>query len=367
MTSSTPPKLLIRADASPELGAGHVLRCLALAQGHRQRGGEVLLRTCLEPSSPLAQRYLACGCEVETVQEPLGSEADCQATLQCLQQLEGRHVVVDGYHFGHGFQTGLCGEHRVLWIDDQAHAAPYHATWILNQNLHAQPEHYAPRQDTCSLLLGPRYALLRQEFSSWQGNHPRTTPAKGHRVLVTLGGGDADFATGKVMEALLQLRAEGKPFQVRVVLGGLSPHRERLRQMVVQDPETFEVLFDVDDMAPLMAWADLAVTAAGSTSWELACLGLPALVGVLAENQVPIAEQVELHGTAKNLGWYRDLSVDRIADAVADMLGDASLRASASSAGRRLVDGQGVQRVLDELFGPADHPHDAATHRPETA
>lgn len=344
--------LLIRADAGANLGAGHVLRCLALAQGYRQRGGEVLLRTCLDASSPLARRFLDCGCSVETVQEPVGSAADCQATLDCLQQVGSQHVVVDGYHFDHGFQNGLCGDHRVLWIDDQAHAAPYRAAWVLNQNLHARPEHYAPRQETCTLLLGPRYALLRQEFLAWR-DKPRTTAAMGRKILVTLGGGDVDFATGKVVDALHQLRTEGKDLQVRVVLGGLSPHRQRLEHMVAQDP-SFEILHDVDDMAPLMAWADLAVTAAGSTAWELACLGLPALVGVLADNQLPVAEHLEHRGTAKHLGWYRDVSTDRIADAVADMLCDASLRSRASSAGRRIVDGQGVQRVLDALFGPGE-------------
>lgn len=352
MTLSTPPKLLIRADAGPKLGAGHVLRCLALAQGHRQRGGEVLLRTSLDASSPLVRRFLDCGCNTETVREPLGSPEDCQTTLDCLQQLGSHHVVVDGYHFDHAFQNGLCGNHRVLWIDDQAHAAPYRAAWVLNQNLHARPEHYAPQHDACSLLLGPRYALLRQEFLGWR-DALRATPAKGRKILVTLGGGDVDFATGKVVEALQQLKTEGKPLHVRVVLGSLSPYRRHLEQLVAQDTDAFEILHDVDDMAPLMAWADLAVTAAGSTAWELACLGLPALVGVLADNQIPVAEQLELHGTAKHLGWYRETSANRIADAVADMLSDASLRATASSAGRRIVDGHGVQRVLDTMFGPA--------------
>lgn len=340
----------MRADAGPTVGAGHVLRCLALAQGHLSRGGHVRLRTSLAEGTPLARRFIAAGASLETVTETPGSRADCRATLGCLERLGCDRVVVDGYHFDSGFQSALCDAHSVLWIDDMAHAPPYRARWILNQNLHAQAQLYGDRHDDCTLLLGPRFALLRQEFLRWR-HHVRTTPSHGRRILVTLGGGDADNLTGMVVSGLRQLRREGLILEAKVVIGGLNPHRQTLAAQLDNDAG-FELLYDVDDMAPLMAWADLAVTAAGSTAWELAMMGLPALVGVLADNQVEVAEQLDHRGTARYLGWYRDLTPERIADAVADWMHDAALRSAAAHAGRRLVDGRGVERVLDTMFGP---------------
>lgn len=351
MTSATSSTLLLRADAGPSIGAGHVLRCLALAQGYLARGGQVRLRTLLAADSPLARRFVDAGAEVETLAEDPGSLADRQATLECLHRLGSRHVVVDGYHFDGSFQAGLCdADCNVLWIDDEAHAPPYRARWILNQNLHADADLYGQRRDDCRLLLGPRYALVRQEFLGWR-DRLRTTPSAARRVLVTLGGGDRLNATGKVVEGLQLLLREGRCLEVDVVVGGLSPHLDALRSQVAPEGDAVRILHDVEDMAPLMARADLAITAAGSTTWELALMGLPALVGILADNQVPGAEVLDARGSVRLLGWFRETSAERIADAVADLMHDASQRVAASRAGRRMVDGRGVERVLDHLFG----------------
>ena len=353
--SHSEPCLLIRAEGGPGIGAGHVMRCLALAQEAISRGGRVLYDTGLSPDSGLGRRLLAEGVAIEPGVPPQNLDLDARSVVDKAHRIGADAVVVDGYRFDADYQrqihqAGLA----LLWIDDEAHAAPYTADVVLNQNPHASAELYQPRADHTHLLLGPHHALLRREMLR-QGQVERSLGRPVRNLLVTLGGGDADNATARVLEGLaLALGGRGEVPEVRVVVGGFNPHLAAIRQQA--DSLGFRVLHAVDDMAPLLAEADLAITAAGSTCWELAYFGLPALVVTLAENQRPIAQGVAQRGMAVDLGWHHALEPERLAAAVEALLGDAEKRRHMSERGQTWVDGHGARRVLDAVLSRRTSP-----------
>jgi spore coat polysaccharide biosynthesis predicted glycosyltransferase SpsG len=191
--------------------------------------------------------------------------------------------------------------------------------------------------------LGSRYALLREEFLKWRAWQRVISPV-GRKVLVTLGGSDPDNVTRTVVEALARVDIEG--LETVILVGGLNPHLADLRETTKQLRSPARLLLAVPDMPELMAWADVAVSASGSTSWELAFMGLPSIMIVLAENQAGIAAALEREGVNLNLGEHTQISVERIIASLQSLLPDTARRSGMSQHGRNLVDGLGAERIV---------------------
>jgi spore coat polysaccharide biosynthesis predicted glycosyltransferase SpsG/RimJ/RimL family protein N-acetyltransferase len=258
-------------------------------------------------------------------------------------------VVLDGYHFSGAFQRRLRQEGvRVLAVDDNGHAGHYAADLVLNQNLHATEDLYRDREPYTGLLLGTRFALLRREFGKWRG-WKREVPEVGRKVLVTLGGSDPDGVTLKVIEALGQVRLPG--LEAVVVVGGGKPQLGELETLTQKVAGTVRLRSNITNMPEAMAWADVAVAAGGTTTWERAMLGLPSLVVVLADNQKDLAEASEQIGIGWNLGWHQSLSEVALAGALRRLLEDAPARAAMAREGPERVDGLGAGRVVARLRG----------------
>jgi UDP-2,4-diacetamido-2,4,6-trideoxy-beta-L-altropyranose hydrolase len=335
--------LLVRADASTRRGTGHIMRCLALAQRWRRTGPAVF--AVAECPRALIERLHREGCEVRELPVVPGSIDDARAVVALAGQTDAAWIVVDGYHFDAPYQREVHTSGRqLLVLDDFGHAGEYSADFVLNQNLDADAALYCRRSPETRLLLGPRFALLRAEYASWRG-HRREILSMGRKILVTLGGADADNVAGRVIDAIAQL----EEIETTVVLGGSNPHRAAIEAAVRERAPAMRVVVDTQEMPQWMAWADVAVAAGGSTSWELAFMGLPSLVFVLADNQVPVAEALQRHGVSVSLGRATAPTSARVASALRDLLHDPAARARMSQAGRALVDGNGAARVVAHL------------------
>lgn len=335
------PSLLVRADADTIRGSGHIMRCLALVQVWCARGGLVFFLTrCV--NQDLRERIQAAGASFL----PLVGNADLETTLLSMTEVKASFVVLDGYDFDLDYQRALrTAGCPLMVIDDIVRLPCYEADILLNQNLGAVHLGYNCNADA-ALLLGPEYALVRREFVVWR-SRLHTVPETARKILVTLGGSDADNLTLKVIHALRQL--EIARLQIRVVAGPANPHIEELRDAVGAFSGNVELLTSVSEMAALMSWADLAVTGAGSTCWELACVGLPAVTLVIADNQRAIAEELGAAGVVFNLGWHEEVSAERIATTVDGLLYSSFRRLRMSQTGRAVVDGKGAERVAAAL------------------
>ncbi|MBS0264661.1 MAG: UDP-2,4-diacetamido-2,4,6-trideoxy-beta-L-altropyranose hydrolase [Planctomycetes bacterium] len=343
--------LLIRADASPQIGTGHVMRCIALAQAWNERGGDVMfLLAKTTPSISELLRHEGFG--VRTTDAEPGSPADAAATVACARELSTRFVVADSYRFADEYQQALkAADLRVLLLDDYGHARHYSADLVLNQNFMPDSRLYSHREPGTNLLLGNKYTLLRREFRVLK-NQERKFLESDRKVLVTLGGSDPDNATAKVIEALGLLAN----IDAMVVVGGSSPHRQELELLVARQQisgQSIRLVANVRNMPELMSWADLAVVAGGSTVWELACLGVPAIILVIAENQRQNAKLLSESGSFLNLGEHRLVDAPQIANAIGSLLASSEKRQAMSALGRIMVDGKGAARVCERfLAGP---------------
>lgn len=341
-------KVLIRVDASTEIGTGHVMRCLALAQVLQDEGGEAIF--VLATHAPnLESRLKSEGMKVVHLDVEMGSIEDASETSALAHSCGCQWVVADGYHFLGECQriikdAGL----SLLFIDDYGHAEHYYADFVLNQNVYAHEGFYQNRESYTKLLLGTKYALLRREFWQWQG-WEREIPPVARKILVTLGGADPDNVTLKVIQAFQEVTVE--ELEVVVVVGGSNPHYEKLLAAVEKSGVSIELRRNVTNMPDLMAWADVAIAGGGSTTWELAFMGLPYLLIVLADNQKAIANTLNNMEVAINLGWHSDVSAESLSQNITQLIKEEKRRSQMLKLSQDLIDGDGSNRILMQLDG----------------
>jgi UDP-2,4-diacetamido-2,4,6-trideoxy-beta-L-altropyranose hydrolase len=342
-----PGTLLIRADASAIIGSGHVMRCLALAQAWQDAGGKGLI--AMAEATPAIEKTLRReGVEIASLNAEPGGTKDATSTTRLAEEHNAAWVVVDGYRFGSDYQSAVKSSGvRLLIIDDGANTETYAADLILNQNVHASPDLYSGRAPRSRLLLGPGYSMLRRQFAGWR-EWRREIFETGHRILVTMGGSDPDNYTLGVIHALETVSDE--ELEVVIVAGGSNPHFSGLETAISKLPRA-RLLRDAENMPELMAWADVAVSGAGTTCWEMCFLGLPALVVDLAPNQYPVARCLDEFGAIRHIGSSGNCSAGKIASELRWLSASAEVRRRMSERGRKLVDGRGASRVCAAMMG----------------
>ncbi len=340
-----PEHLIIRADANSQIGTGHFMRCLALAQAWKDAGGKVLFITACRNEGML-QRLRDEGFKVHILPAPYPDPAEWTEMQPVLAVHARAWLVLDGYHFDERYQQWVkslgC---PLMVIDDMANLNRYYADVIVNQNLHAERLSY-PCEDYTRLLLGISYVLLRREFRD-QGSVVRPFTDVAQRVLVTLGGADPDNYTEKVVQALEKANVPG--LEATVIIGSHNMHRKAIENAAQRSSVPITPVLDAADMPRLMAEADMAIAGAGSTVWELAYMGMPSILLVLARNQLGIAAQMQSDGAAKSLGCAHDVSDQELALSIASLAGDREGRTHMGMQARRLVDGQGTRRIISFL------------------
>lgn len=354
-------KIAFRVDASERIGSGHLVRCATLAGALRQQGAQVLFLCRALPAAWgdwLARQGLAwvdLGPAAATYRASPGEPAhadwlgtDWQTDAADAQRALGEEawdaLVVDHYALDAGWERQLRAKaRRILAIDDLADR-PHEVDLLLDPNLHDDmARRYAGRVGAGTRqLLGPRFALLRPEFAAArQAMPPRGESVQ--RVLVFFGGFDARNATGRVLEALDELRRSGVgPFAVDAVIGALHPAREAL-QAFCAERQSWACHVQTERMAELMAEADLAIGAGGGATWERCALGLPTLAVAQADNQL---EQV---ATAARAGVLCAPQLRDWRTPIEALWFDPVRRAQLGAAAFALVDGRGAQRVAQQL------------------
>ena len=201
-----------------------------------------------------------------------------------------------------------------------------------------------PNVDPAHLLLGCEYVLLRDEFQPFVT--PPEIPSMAQNILITLGGADPHSTVVRIIEALTPLEIPEKSLLFVVGEGKTTLCRNASAAL----NSNVEIRKNVEDMPALMRWADLAISAAGTTTWELAFMGVPSLLIAIAENQRPIAAELARRGISHYLGWHEDLKGLNIRSVLTDYCGDLTKRRKMSMQGRTLVDGKGGERITQVLL-----------------
>lgn len=340
--------LIIRADASPIMGSGHVMRCLALAEAWHDYGGNVTFVLAIS-SPPLEQRLLSESIEIQHITNDPGSDMDAFETVRIGEDRHAKWIVVDGYHFGEEYQkiiksSGL----SLLFIDDYGHANHYYSDIILNQNIYANISFYKKYEPYTTFLLGTKYVLLRREFLRW-GGFNRTIPEIARKVLVTFGGSDSENYSLTVIEALKQINIDD--LEVIVVVGSINKKSKPLIQAIKNHPN-ISIRKNVDNMPELMAWADVAISSGGTTCWELAFMGLPTILYPIAENQKLTVYNLISKGYMQSFETNEISNSKKCAKKIFNFLISYQDRKSGNEKMKELVDGDGTFRIVSQIFSP---------------
>ena len=344
--------MIIRSDTMPKIGAGHVIRCLALAQAWKKGGGNVTF-ACQFMNEVIQNRIINSGMDLLGMATPSADLENPEQFLLVLEKLKARHghnhclVTLDGYHFGEDYQKSIReAGYRLLVIDDINHLPYYHASVLLNPNIHADSLIYHCDQDT-SLLLGPRYVLLLEEFRLGRDRR-RETQQVASRILVTLGATDLKNQTIKTIRALKKI--DVVTLDISIILGPTNPNGAEIKRELNNFPHRVHVHINVYNMQEFMSKSDIAISAGGSTCWEMAFMGLPNVIIALSQDQQSIAQGLAEKGISINLGWYESVSEDQIAQALKELIFDHKTRSAMSLKGQTLIDGRGTERVIKHLI-----------------
>jgi UDP-2,4-diacetamido-2,4,6-trideoxy-beta-L-altropyranose hydrolase len=343
------------------------MRTLALADDLRQKGCRISF-VCRELPGNICsvidakgyELYRLSGLSTPVIQDPGGSpyamwlgvswENDASETKALLERTGRRldWIITDHYGLDSRWERAVNTRlARIMVIDDLANR-PHECDVLLDQNLFSgmgiRYDKYLPSK--CIKLLGPAYALLRPEFAEERNRAVRRGNGI-RRLLIFFGGSDQTNETEKALEAVRSLNA--LDISLDVVVGSSNPQKERIRDICGTMPRV-RYHCQVDNMARIMAEADLSVGAGGSTTWERCCLGLPSLVISVADNQVDIALSAHATGAIRYLGKHDRVTAADILSSLTDLINAPLAVAAMSEAAAKLVDGGGIARVAAVLM-----------------
>jgi UDP-2,4-diacetamido-2,4,6-trideoxy-beta-L-altropyranose hydrolase len=352
-------KAIFRVDASVQMGSGHFMRCLTLAETLRERGvdtrfvtrehlghlvGLLIQRDMQVAVLPVAGTKVTSNGNDYAAWLGATEAEDAEQTIGAFSGAKPDWLVVDHYGLDIDWEKRLRPHvARILVIDDLA-SRRHDCDVLLDQNYSPEPDQrYAGLvTQMCKLLLGPQYALLRKEFRAIRDRlGPRTH--KLARILLFITAGDDQ---GETLKAIQGLELFGKAEGVDVVVGRENPDNMKISQKCQELRWRYHC--QVDYMPRLIAEADLVIGAGGSSNWERCALGVPALVVILADNQAPIARALGQAGVIYNLGWCRDLQAADYANAL-NALSEVRLAAMTEKS-LALVDARGAERVAETLL-----------------
>jgi UDP-2,4-diacetamido-2,4,6-trideoxy-beta-L-altropyranose hydrolase len=357
-------KIVFRTDSSIQIGSGHLMRCLTLANALYEKGAEITF-VCREHTGHLFDLIESTNHQLTRLSLPtswtggklahaewLGAsqEEDAQQTAEALKII-GRvdWLIVDHYALDIEWETAMrLFTKRIMVIDDLADRK-HDCDLLLDQNLHldmgTRYKKLVPL--SCKILLGPKYALLRPEFKvARSGLKMRDGSVK--RIFIFFGGSDPTNETGKTLRAIQQL--DRTDIAIDVVVGATNPFHEDIASICAELSEA-KLHCQINNMANLMARADIAIGAGGSTTWERCALSLPTLTISVAENQVSIAEGVDQTNAQIYLGAASEVTSEIIAAQLERLLQQRQELIAMSEAGQRLVDANGSHRIIEALKG----------------
>lgn len=370
--------VVIRADANSKIGMGHVMRCLSVADALLKRGEEVLFVTADDTPVPLLTKK---GIPYRVLHTDYADmEAELPGLLCILQELTQRAelpeevlsrmssqrkdiaILVDSYYVTEKYLAALKKRITTIYMDD-IYAFSYPVDMLINYNIYGEEMGYekdAAFADT-KLLLGANYVPLREEFSAGAGyvqsrkelslGAANVTPAEEGGILITTGGSDSFNLAGQLLMEAMKYDAL-KEKEYHVVSGSLNPHIGEL-QALAKKHENIHIHCNVTNMAELMAESEVALSAGGSTLYELCAMGVPVIAFSFAENQERLVQTFVKRGIAQYGGNYRTDGNKMIQNTIAGLrklCGDEALKTEYRRKALQLVDGRGAERIAEALL-----------------
>lgn len=365
--------VVIRADANSKIGMGHVMRCLSVADALLKRGEEVLFVTADDTPVPLLTKkgipyrvlhtdYADMEAELHKLWNALSELPQGPGVPEAALPQRNTFILVDSYYVTEKYLAALKKRITTIYMDD-IYAFSYPVDMLINYNIYGEEMGYekdAAFADT-KLLLGANYVPLREEFSAGAGyvqsrkelslGVANVTPAEEGGILITTGGSDSFNLAGQLLMEAMKYDAL-KEKEYHVVSGSLNPHIGEL-QALAKKHENIHIHCNVTNMAELMAESEVALSAGGSTLYELCAMGVPVIAFSFAENQERLVQTFVKRGIAQYGGNYRTEGSGMVQQTIAGLqklCGDEMLRTEYRRKALQLVDGRGAERIAEALL-----------------
>ena len=354
-------KVAVRTDASPIIGTGHFMRCLALLEELNDQLSQLDIKLTVSFISVETTTF----CEAELLEKGFNlvklssnsqfeMEQDSKSTEKTLELLGHQHLlIVDSYAIQDPWYSQKIKTYcdKILVIDDLANRT-HSCDFLLDQTLDTDGKRYnklVPKD--CNLLTGKLYMLLRNDFLKWREKallkRKNTTVIK--ELFINMGGSDTEHLNRLVIEAIYQVNQILKcPINAILVIPSNSSSLSFFEAFSKDNP-WLKVITDAKNMSQLMYQADIAIGASGSSAWERCCLGLPTLAVELADNQALVLDKLSSKGAIINLGKSSLLSVENIKFAISKLIGSQTLYQSMVKNAAACCDGRGTKRALKVL------------------
>ncbi len=379
-------KIVVRVDASVAMGMGHTMRCLTLADELRQNYAATVFFICRAHQGHLAETIRSRGYGVHLLPKPVVGfqpaqddvnhanwlnvhwTRDAEETIEVVRHLKPDWLIIDHYAIDARWHKLLRSHVKyILAIDDLADRQ-LDCDILLDQTYGRQENDYQGLVTrNCRLLLGSSFALLKPEFLKLrpQAINKRKSFSGIKRILVNFGGTDPQNLTSEIIESLAQIDWVTAP-SIDLVMGSQSPYIDEIDKKIKDHPLKISIAVDVSDMAERILAADLAIGAAGSTTWERCCLGLPTILIECAENQREICERLSKRGVVSLIGNASSISQKRITKAIEQIVRSKKLWQQMSSKSFMVTNGLGTKRTAIELDLPKSREGLSIRLRPVT-
>lgn len=323
-------KAAIRADGNSKIGFGHIVRTQALASRLGKKGAEVIFLT----KNPENIQ----GFKTHKIPDTLGSVDEDDYILQVIKTYDIELMVVDSYAYNQERLDQLGNWDIVSVYIDDMNLYEFNMDFVVNGNLYAPQLHY---QGRAAFLLGTEFLLLREPFCN---NASRSVNHQVANILITFGAADANNLTVRVMNLLLGYKRFNS-FNWHIVIGPAYTSEKTIEVLALDNANI--TLHRNPDMKNLMDNTDICISAAGSSCYELAACGVPAILMITADNQRLLAEEASRQGVAVNLGWYDQLKKNDLFLALDRLIDNYKLRQNMGTRGQETVDGYGAERVAE--------------------
>lgn len=347
--------LIIRADASVEIGTGHVMRCLTLANSLRDHDCSVTF-ICRELSGNLCDfieqqdfPVWRLPDDLQDLDETWQSETDRIISILNQQKIKIDWLIIDHYRLDNRWERALRPfVQRIMVIDDLANRS-HDSDLLLDQNFYynftTRYQNLVP--SSCLQLLGLDYLMLRSEFTE-QSERPIKQVKIAKNLLITMGGSDHRNITCWLLEILKYIQI---PLSIKIAVGAGCPHFDKIIN-VANTVNLHHVTIErsVPNISDWMIWADLAICSGGFTSYELAFMGVPTLVISTSPTQLEAATTLHSLGMTKFIGEFGTLSIDKVVEFLKDILFDSKELMKLSQNAKAKIDGHGVKRVVEKIL-----------------
>lgn len=329
-------KIAFRVDASEVIGIGHLMRCLALTEELKKRGNSCIFLSKYD--NGIIHKIKEFNVDFYKIKSSDSQEIN--EVLNFLKEKKIDWVITDSYKVNTEYIKKIKNKgFNVLSIDDMA-IIHYYSDIVVNQNIGAEKLDFSAENYT-KFLLGPKFAILRDELLEREYKIETNAVEK---ILVTMGGAYLNNFTLKILKIL---KPVDENIEFLVVVGPFNRSYEDIKTYIKKTKSNVKLIRSPEKMAEIYLNSDLAISAGGTSCYELAYFGIPNIIITVADNQIKIAKELDLEKISMYLGQMKGVSAEKLKEAVRELINNQTLRKIMSQNGRKMVDGNGKKRIVD--------------------